>query len=187
MAPMEYPCDQNVEIEHMAALKLPHEADICFSKNGIIDQINKTLSDRSGSELWMLYNEMSPVIFKYWVKKSGSELSPDSVFISETTFPPDIDLDVLARLINAPNLMDWDKSKKFYKVNSLDGREIYPAYGLSHFQFLGSLGIKARDFREKGFTFTHDGAYYRYSSSLPDEEELDKKDDAVQATTLINC
>ena len=56
------------------------------------------------------------------------------------------------------------------------------------------MAICSRDFIEKGFNFFHNGKFYRYSSSV-DNQELPGQDlkfptpnkNVVRANTLINC
>ena len=87
--------------------------------------------------------------------------------------------------------MKWDKGKSVYDVKGVENsRAVIPSRAVNHFKFKGIFTFKDRDFVEKGFTFVHNGNYYRYSSMVPPdkaEQLFPVGKDTVRGKTLINC
>ena len=81
--------------------------------------------------------------------------------------------------------MQWD--------NLMDKCEFYPingckTIGLTYMRNKPQYSFHGRDFYEKGFAFYHNGKFYRYTTSIPDEESLSMKpvpDETVRATTIL--
>lgn len=48
--------------------------------------------------------------------------------------------------------------------------------------------IKSRDFVEKGFAFSHNGKFYKYSSTVENSEHIKGKytEETIRGDTLIN-
>jgi hypothetical protein len=61
-------------------------------------------------------------------------------------------------------------------------------YGYYYLVNKKQFTVKQRDFYEKGFSFCHNGRFYRYSCSVIDSEKLKPKfdKDTVRGDTLLN-
>ena len=51
----------------------------------------------------------------------------------------------------------------------------YNSIGFSYIKYKAALSFDARDFMLKGFKFYHNGKYYRYATSVPNEMGLEMK------------
>ena len=79
----------------------------------------------------------------------------------------------------------WDKNlKSSEKIDVLPGKNsFYIQYTLNK----KVMTFEPRDFYEKGFSFAHDGVYYRYSTPIPNGRELKPPPNkTVRADSLIS-
>ena len=64
----------------------------------------------------------------------------------------------------------WDKNLKTSEfIPAIEGKK---SFGFTYTANHKQMTVKSRDFYEKGFSFFHDGKYYRYSCSINNSEEV---------------
>lgn len=82
-------------------------------------------------------------------------------------------MDKLLNSYKEEHIRKWDTNKgDFYSMDA-NGNKIADSnsFGLTYFMFNGIYNFEPRDFVEKSFCFSHDGAYYVYCSSIPKDIE----------------
>ena len=85
--------------------------------------------------------------------------------------------------------MKWDETLLDSDFTPLGDRKGL-TMGFNYCAHKKQYSFSSRDFVEKGFNFYHDGKFYRYSTSVPDEKGIEKHPppaDTVRGYTFINC
>ena len=87
----------------------------------------------------------------------------------------------------------YDPKHQIKWDNLLDKCDFYPlngskTIGFTYLRNKQQYSFQGRDFYEKGFAFYHKGKFYRYTTSVPDEESLSMMplpDETVRASTIL--
>ena len=138
--------------------------------------------DPAVDEQWSKKIKLPSIV--YYLKKGGSHLNQDQPFLRfKMVFPKGYCMHKLLKVIDNSELR---KSTRFFnKVPSASGSN---NYFYIHNAVQGSYGYSSRDFWEKCITFEHEGAVYKYFSSVVNSitarPSPDK--DTVRATTFLS-
>ena len=157
----------------MVALKTEHEKEIGikFSKRGIIDFIETQIVEDSIEKDQRWECKMKSPGLMYYIKKGGSDVNKNQPYMrTEITFAKPFKMDKIIKCIyDTQYQAKWDKNlKSSEKIDVLPGKNsFYIQYTLNK----KVMTFDPRDFYEKGFSFAHNGTYYRYSTPIPNGNE----------------
>lgn len=105
-----------------------------------------------------------------FTKNGGSRFSKDQPFLrTESTFNKKFKMDKLVKMVfGSEHQTKWDETLLSSAFTPLGDRK-HMTMGFVHCAHKKQYSFQSRDFVEKTFNFYHNGKFYRYSSSLPDE------------------
>mmetsp|Transcript_35609 Transcript_35609/g.54449 ORF Transcript_35609/g.54449 Transcript_35609/m.54449 type:complete len:254 (-) Transcript_35609:2-763(-) len=185
---------EDEEVPELVELKTEWEREqgIRFSKKGIMDAVEAILfmespnsEDARTASKWELKLKTKGI--SYYLKKGGSDLNTSQPFFrSDITFNKAYKMDKVIKCIwETDHQKKWDACLQEAEFSPL--REGVRSYGFTYCQNKKQFTIQSRDFYEKGFSFYHDGKFYRYSCTVKDsQEQKPSPADTIRGETLYN-